>query len=93
MSRLQTLIDEARELMAEEPDEAAPRTVKRRGAGSSAKRATKVCPPGTHKVGGKCVRVSASRLKKLARMKAKWRKSGAGKRSAKRSAKLRKRFK
>jgi len=96
---LQRLINEVRELMdsveppeldGDETEEAA-RTVKRRVAGGMGTRTGKQCPKGQHMVGGSCQTVPSAQLRKLAKAKARWRKSAGGKKSAAKSAKLRRR--
>ena len=98
---LQRLINEVRELMDmapmpepdddEEAEEAAPRKISRLGPGGSKKQA-KVCPPGSHMVGGKCVRVPAAKLKVLAKKQRAYAKSSAGKKAARKAAKRRARL-
>lgn len=73
-------------------EEAAPRRVRRRLAGKGTRRLTKKCPTGMRIQGGRCVRVPSSVRAKQRRQKKKWRKSGAGRKSAKRSARFRKKF-
>jgi hypothetical protein len=76
----------------DEVEEAAPRRVKKRKPRSGARKLVKVCPTGMHIKGGRCSRVPRSQLAKMRRKKKKWRRSGAGKRSAKRSAMYKRRF-
>lgn len=88
MATLQDLITEARD----ELDEAAPKRTKRRVAGKGTRKTTKKCPPGQHMKGGRCVRVPTAQRRAAARRKKKWAKTGAGKKSAKRSARFKKRW-
>jgi hypothetical protein len=91
---LQSLIHEAREALSETDalGEAVPRRIKRRQAGKGRRKMTKVCPTGHHMQGGRCVKVPQSKLARTARKKSRRSKTGAGKRTARRSARFKKRF-
>jgi hypothetical protein len=87
-SRLSRLLDEARGAL----DEAAPKRMKVRKAGSGSKRAIKKCGPGMAQKDGRCVRKSSTIKARQKRQKKRWRKSGSGRKSAKKSVRLHKRF-
>jgi len=91
---LQKLINEAREALdgLDGLEEKAPTRSRRRKPGSGSRRMTKRCPTGMHMKGGRCVKVPTGELRKKARLKKKWAKRGAGRKSAKRSARYKKRW-
>jgi len=89
--------DELRERAEEVVDfllsEVAAKTVRRHKAGSVAQKKSKQCPQGFRKKGNKCVPAvkaagGAGKLAKEGRKKKKWAKSGAGKKSARKSARV-----
>lgn len=73
-------------------EEGRPKRMRVRKAGQGGKRVIKKCPPGQVQKAGKCIRKSGSAKAKSRRQKRRWARSGGGKRSAKKSLRLRKRF-
>lgn len=66
------------------------RIIRRAKAGKTAKKRSRMCPPGYRMKDGKCVRAAIAaggmgKLKKMARLKKKWKRSGKGKMSLKKS--------
>lgn len=93
-NRCRRLIEEIYEGMAAFGilEEAIPTRSKRRAAGAGAHRMTRTCPPGTHMKDGRCQRIPLGQLRKAARVKKRWRRTGAGKKSDFRSTRFAKRF-
>jgi hypothetical protein len=78
--------------LLEELQELSPHVATRRDAGHRTKHKVKVCPSGYHKSGNNCVRVTSGQRRKQAIKKKKYRRSGAGRKTAKRSAKWKKMY-
>jgi len=78
--------------MGEDLDEKAATRVRARQRGKGSKRTMKKCPVGMQMKGGRCVRIPTAVKRKRARLKKKWGRTGAGKKSRKKSARLRRRF-
>lgn len=73
-------------------NEAAPRRVRRRKAGSGQRKMTKICPKGMNMMGGRCIRVQAGKRAKTRRMKKRWGRTGGATKSKRKSSRMRRRY-